>query len=219
MTLAVVNLGLPKSGTTTLARALRVSGLKVADHRVRGHQTEDESLKSAFIGDLLYRGYYGSGDPGYFLQDFDAITEMSLLRDGKSIWPQCDFALIAALRAHHPGVKFLASRRDAFAMSQSMLAWSNMGTSRLPDSNVPGLPAGYGTTSKERMQWIDGHYAALRQMFRDDDAFLEFDVSDPTAPDLISGFLGRDLPWWGLRNASRLPNKKTPLSEPTGEAV
>ena len=47
MTLLVVNLGLPKSGTTTLAKALRMSGLRVADHRMRGRNTDDPALKGA----------------------------------------------------------------------------------------------------------------------------------------------------------------------------
>ena len=37
----VLNLGLPKTGTTTLSRALRRSGLKVADWRIRPAQTEN----------------------------------------------------------------------------------------------------------------------------------------------------------------------------------
>ena len=53
MTLLVVNLGLPKSGTTTLAKALRMSGLRVADHRMRGRNTDDPALKGAFVGERV----------------------------------------------------------------------------------------------------------------------------------------------------------------------
>jgi len=173
MSLRVVNLGLPKTGTTTLARALRRSGMHVADHRIRAKQTENTELHGAYVADLLYRGFYETGDPGAYLTDFQAISEMSVLREGRSLWPQMDFALIDALRTHHPGVKFLASNRDPFALSQSMLAWSDLGTARLPGSNVPGLPEGYGETSAERIQWIKGHYAHLRALFAGDDSFLE----------------------------------------------
>lgn len=202
MTLAAVNLGLPKSGTTTLAKALRKSGLVVADHRLRGHNAPDPTLKRAFVADLLYRGYFQTGDPAGLLRGIEAISEMSMLHGGRSLWPQCDTALILALRRNHPGIKFLATRRDAFAMSQSMLAWTNLGTSRLPASHVPGLPPEFGTTTKERMQWIDGHYAGLRFLFRDDPDFLEVDIAATDARDRIAGFLGRDLPWWGRLNAN-----------------
>lgn len=204
MTLRVVNLGLPKTGTTTLARALRRAGCHVADHRIRAKQTQNTDLHGAFVADLLYRGYYETGDPGAYLTDFTAISEMSVLREGRSVWPQMDFGLIMAIRAHHPRVKFLASNRDAFKISQSMLAWSDLGTARLPAAYVPGLPVGYGETSGERMQWIAAHYAHLRAIFRDNNGFLEYDVANPAARDLISEFLGLPLPWWGKTNVNKL---------------
>lgn len=202
MSLVVVNLGLPKSGTTTLARALRMAGLSVADHRIRGRNTKDQALKGEFVAELLYRGYFETGDPTSLLPGVTAISEMSMLRGEKSLWPQTDFALISALRKHQPKVKFLASRRDGFDMSQSMLGWANLGTTRLPAGAIPGLPAGFGETSKERMQWIEGHYATLRHQFRDDDAFMEYDTADPTAAKKIAAFLSLDLPWWGHLNAN-----------------
>ena len=201
-TLRVVNLGLPKTGTTTLARALKLAGFKVADHRIRPRQTPRAELHDAFVADLLYRGYFETGDPGAHFAEFDALTELSLLRQGKSLWPQMDFALIDAIRKHHPEVRFLGSRRTSWNVSQSMLAWSDLGTDRLPASDIPGLPEGFGETTKERMQWIDGHYAHLAAIFRGDPCYLEFDVSDPQARDRIAAHLGVTLPWWGRANAN-----------------
>ncbi len=202
MTLKVVNLGLPKTGTTTLARALRRAGLHVADHRIRRKQTADTTLHGAFVAELLYRGIFDHADPSHLLQEFDALTEISLLRGGKSLWPQMDFAVIDGLRKANAGVKFLASNRDSFALSQSMLAWSDLGLARLPEGAVPGLPRGYGETSKERETWINGHYAHLRALFRGDPDFLEYDIADPDAPAKIGAHIGLDLPWWGRANVN-----------------
>jgi hypothetical protein len=202
MTLKIVNLGLPKTGTTTLAKALRRTGYRVADHKIKPKQTDNETLHDQYVADLLYRGYYETGNPCALLTGFDAITEMSMLGDDKSVWPQMDFGLINAIREHNPGVKFLASNRDSWDVSQSMLAWNNLGTTRLPDNAIPGLPEGYGETSKERVQWIDGHYAHLRALFGGDDDFLEYDVTDVAVKDLLSGFLGRPITWWGRANAN-----------------
>ncbi|MEY8829034.1 hypothetical protein AB9K34_11565 [Sedimentitalea sp. XS_ASV28] len=202
MTLAVVNLGLPKSGTTTLAKALRMAGYVVADHRLRGRNRQDSAQKGTPVADLLYRGLYETGDPAAYLTGITALSEMSVLRGAKSLWPQMDFSLLLAIRAHHPEVRFLASRRDAFELSQSMLAWSNLGLARLPDSAIPGLPQGYGETTKQRMQWVEGHYAALARFFANDPCYLEFDIADPASRERISAFLGRDLPWWGRLNAN-----------------
>ena len=198
----IVNLGLPKTGTKTLARALKIAGFRVADHRIRPRQTETPALKDAFVADLLYKGYFQSGDPAEFFEDFTALTELSCLRKGKSLWPQMDFGLIDAIRKHHTDVRFLASRRDSWDVSQSMLAWSDLGTDRLPTSDIPGLPEGYGETSRERIQWIDGHYAHLRAIFAGDDAFMEYNVADAGAHAAIEAHIGTPLPWWGQANAN-----------------
>lgn len=205
-TLKVVNLGLPKTGTTTLARALKIAGYRVADHRIRPRQTETAALKDAFVAELLYRGFFQSGDPAELLENFNAVTEMSCLRKGRSLWPQMDFAMIDAIRKHHPDVRFLASRRDAWDVSQSMLAWSDLGTDRLHSADIPGLPAGYGETSAERVAWIEGHYAHLNVLFAGDPSYLEFDVTDSDAQAAIANHLGVELPWWGQANAN--PNNK-----------
>lgn len=200
MSLKVINLGLPKTGTTTLARALRLAGYKVADHRIRRKQTDDPSLHRAFVADLLYKGRFETGDPASCMGPFDALTEISLLRGGRSLWPQMDYGLIAALRAHHPHLKFLATWRDPFKLSQSILAWSDLGLARLPKNPVPGLPEGYGETTKERTLWIEGHYAFLDAIFAGSDALLTIDIEDPEAPEKIGAHIGRDLPWWGHKN-------------------
>ena len=96
--LRVINLGLPKSGTTTLARALRRSNLHVADHRIQPQQTAREDLHEVFVGDLLYRGLYHADDPLADLDEFDALSEISALRERHPIWPQTDWGLIEAIR-------------------------------------------------------------------------------------------------------------------------
>ena len=198
----IVNLGLPKTGTTSLARALKIAGYRVADHRIRPRQTQTNALKDAFVADLLYRGYFETGDPAAHFEDFTALTELSCLRKGKSLWPQMDFGMIDAIRKHHPNVRFLASRRDSWDVSQSMLAWSDLGTDRLPTSDIPGLPEGYGDTSRERIQWIDGHYAHLNALFAGDPAFLEYNVADPNSHRSVATHIGADLPWWGHANSN-----------------
>lgn len=199
--LRVINLGLPKSGTTTLGRALRAAGLTVADWRIRQGQSRGDRLRRAFVGQLMYRGHFEAGDPLALMEEFDAFTEIEVMREGLNLWPQTDFGLIAAIRAHHPGARFLLSYRDPAEMSDSMMRWSNLGRRRLPGNAVPGLPEGFGRREAERIRWIEGHHAFCRQVFAGAPDFLEYDIDDPRAPARIGAFLGLDLPWWGVANA------------------
>jgi len=199
--LRVINLGLPKSGTTTLGRALRAAGLNVADWRIRQGQSRGDRHRRAFVGKLMYQAYFETGDPLALMEEFDAFTEIEVMREGLNLWPQSDFGLISAIRARHPGARFLLSRRDPAKLSDSMMRWSNMGRRRLPRNAVPGLPEGFGRREAERIRWIEGHFAFCRQAFAGAGDFLDYDIEDPHAPARIGAFLGIDLPWWGVANA------------------
>jgi hypothetical protein len=198
MPLKLMNLGLPKSGTTTLGQALTAAGLRVADWKVRAGQ----STVRGYVGRLMYDGWFSTGDPWQHLSDFDAATECSIVRDGLNLWPQTDWGLISALRHRHPGIRFVLTVRPAARISDSMGRWSNLGRRRLPDAAVPGLPEGYGATDAQRIRWIEGHHAFCRQVFAGADDFLELPVEAPDARDRLAGFLGIDLPWWGVANAN-----------------
>ena len=200
--LRVINLGLPKSGTTTLGEALRRAGMRVADWRIRKGQSQGDRLKRAFVGKLMYRGYFETGDPLALMDEFDAFTEIDIVRDGLNLWPQTDWGLLSAIRAHHPGARFILTRRDPRAHSDSMARWSNLGRTRLPNNAIPGLPEGWGGTDAERIRWIEGHVSFCRQVFAGADDFLEYDITDPAARDKVAAFVGRDLPWWGVANAN-----------------
>lgn len=58
----IVNLGLPKTGTTTLTDALRHAGLKVADWRIRKGQSNSPEITGAHLGRIIYADYFASGD-------------------------------------------------------------------------------------------------------------------------------------------------------------
>jgi hypothetical protein len=203
MSLKVINLGLPKSGTTTLGKALAQAGYTVADHRLRDREQDKPGKRRIFVGSLLYKGLYERGDPMAYLQEYDALSEISFIHGKFSVWPQFDFALLKVLKDLNPDLKFIATRRDAQSHSRSIMAWNNLGTARLPASTVPGLPIGYGKTAEQQMIWIDGHYEALKHWFREDPDYLEINVADADTQERISAFLGRELPWWGKANVNK----------------
>ena len=164
MTVEIINLGLPKSGTTTLKHALTQAGFSVADHRMKSREDPNDPADRVFVGDLMYQGLFKYGDPLALLNDHDALTEISFIYGGNSVWPQCDHALLLALRKLHPKLCFIATRRDTEHMAHSIMRWNNLGKLRIPLSTVPGLPVGYGHEIDEQMIWIDGHYEALEAL-------------------------------------------------------
>ena len=200
--LRVVNISLPKTGTTTLASALRRAGLTVADWRLRDGQTADADIAGEHLGRIIYDDYFAGNDPLARLEAFDVINEMSAVHPGRSLWPQTDWGVLSAIRQHHPGVKFILSVRDPFDTEDSIRRWNNLGTRRLPRANVPGLPQGFGRRKGEIARWVDGHYRFCRQVFDGDADFLEYQIADTDAPRKIEAFLGVKLTWWGRRNAT-----------------
>lgn len=183
----IINLGFPKSGTTTLARALReAGGLTVADFRLRQGQ------RRGFVGGLMYRGYFDHGDPLMHFDGTDALTEVSVVRNKRNFWPQCDFGLLQAIRDKHPDTRFLLSMRDPpAAQAGSMMRWSDMGSRRLRVAAIPGLPKEFGASEEHLVRWIEGHFAFCHKIFEGDDNFLPpYRIEDKGAPGQISDFLG-----------------------------
>ena len=204
MTVRVINLGLPKTGTTTLTDALRRAGLKVADWRIRKGQSCLPDITGEHVGRIIYADYFASGDPLARLQEFDAINEMSAVRHDRSLWPQTDWGLLSAIQQHHPDIKFLLSHRDPAKTANSMMRWNNLGRRRLPQADVPGLPRGFGRSEAELAKWVEGHFTFCRRVFAGCANFLEFDIEDPGARDKIAAYLGIDLPWWGQSNTGKV---------------
>ncbi len=198
--LKCVNLGLPKTGTTTLARALTEAGWLVADHKVRRLHTQDPALAGTFVGRQVYRGYFETGDPFAFLGFYDALGEVSVVNATGCFWPQCDYHVLKAMRLARSSVAYVATWRRAEEVADSMLRWNNLGARRLPQGAIPGLPYGFGTTEAELIRWIEAHYEMLRDVFGDDPRYLELPVAAPDAPAQLAAHLKIDLPWWGREN-------------------
>ena len=206
--LRVVNLALPKTGTTTLTDALRAAGLSVADWKVRPGQGGGAEIVRQHLGKIIYEDYFATGDPLARLDAFDVINEMSTVGADRSLWPQTDFGLIRAIERHHPGVKFILTMRDPAKTANSMMRWNNLGRRRLPQSDVPGLPRGFGTTEVELARWIAGHYAFCLHLFDGAPNFCAYDIEDQGAPKTISQYLGLELPWWGQSNPGKTPARE-----------
>ncbi|MCX7559481.1 sulfotransferase family protein [Sulfitobacter sp. F26204] len=215
----IISLSLPKSGTTTLAVALRHAGLKVIDWRIRQGQSANPALKGALIAPLMYEDYFDSGDPLARLGEFHAVTEMSAVNNRMSMWPQTDSGMLSAILHHHPGARFVLSLRDPTDVANSIMGWNNLGKIRLPRNDVPGLPRPYGGDIKHLTRWVEGHYNFCARFFRNSPNFLAYKLEDRNVRADISRFLGLELPWWGKANVNKNPAQpvKTSTIAPEGQ--
>ncbi len=188
--------GFPKAGTTTLQEALTASGLRCA------HWVHDGTP----VGKLVYDGWFDRDDPFAYLQDLDVLTQMDICVPawGANYWPNLDIALLLAIRRQHPGCLFILNARPPADIAESMMRWPGL-TDRLRSAAVPGLPRGRGGRRRELRKWAATHYAAMRQVFAGDPAFLDLDIAAPDAPQRLGAALGSEIRWWGRANSNPPP--------------
>ena len=186
-------IGFPKSGTTTIARALEAAGLRAAHWKDRTGPT------GRFIGALIYDALYKGLDPFAHLTGFDAIAQSDVCWPyrGVNFWPNLDFSVLRAIRRAHPECLFLLNYRNPAAICESICNWKDM-QDRLEMSEIPGLPHGYGGQRSHLITWIENHFDACRSYFADDPRFLEIDIASPDAPRLLGQALGIELTEWGI---------------------
>lgn len=181
--------GFPKSGTTTITRALEASGLKTA-------HWQDEAGR--YFGALIYHAIHNGLEPFAHLSGYDAVAQadVCLPRQGINYWPNLDFAVLRAIRRAHPECLFVLNYRRPEAIAQSICKWPGM-QQRFTYAEIPGLPRGYGAKPRQLVTWIENHFDACRTYFANDDRFVEIDIESADAPDLLGSKLGLPIRDWG----------------------
>ena len=182
-------IGFPKSGTTSITRALGISGLRPAHWRLPNGK---------YVGHLIYGAVAMGRDPFLHLKGYDAVTQadVCLPREKLNLWPNLDFAVLRAIRRAHPACLFLLNYRRPEAICDSIAKWDNM-QFRLRVSNIPGLPRGLGGKREHLMSWIENHYDACRTFFANDEHFLEIDIEGGDVAEQLGQALGIPILGWG----------------------
>lgn len=189
--LKAFSVGLPKGATTTLHRALTFSGW-VSAHWCFQNKT---------VGKQIYLAHRSGKDPLSLLPDCDAVTQADFVAYGVSLWPQMDIDLLRAIQRHHPSCRFLLPVRNPAKVARSICRWVDL-QARLVGLGAPGLPPGTASEPAAIEAWIASHYEFCRSFFRGDERFLEYDVEDRNAPDIVGRHLGIEIKWWGIANQS-----------------
>ena len=193
-------IGFPKSGTTSLTKALNMSGVRAVHWRT--------STDGNFVGVQIYRAICRGLDPFALLSDFDAVTQADACIPSLklNVWPNLDFAVLSAIRRAHPSCLFLLNYRRPEAIADSIIRWEDL-QDRLTVSDIPGLPRGVGRKRKELIIWIENHFDACRRFFANDKNFLELDIESPDVPDQLGKALGIQIVGWADYKAKTLEDE------------
>ncbi|MDR5876198.1 tetratricopeptide repeat protein [Halomonas sp. CUBES01] len=195
--------GFPKSGTSTIQKALEETGYTSAHWKV----------KEGFVGQLMYQGLQDHDDPWHYLQGYDAITQGDVCIPARDLnyWPNLDFETIAKIQEKHPDCLFILNYRDPEKIVSSIERWGDL-LDRLKVSYVPGLYFSEGDDAENLRVWIESHFDKVRDYFEGSENFIEVDINNEDAPNKIGQKLGVQLAWWGVANENK--QKQTSFSLP-----
>lgn len=188
MNLIAFNLGLPKSGTSTLQNAFARSGLK----SLHWHS----SVLNKYIGRAMYERFLKDEPIMTDFPDAAVVTQADLITYETSFWPQMDQALLRQLKRENPRVRFILPIRSPELIADSFFRWGDL-KDRIMAMGAPGLPPRMVKNKNDISRWVVNHYDNCREMFDD---LIEYEIDDPTAPQLLSRELGVEIKWWGHSN-------------------
>jgi len=177
----VINIGMPKTGTTSLTDFLKQNGYECAHWRADGTIVGIEVRKNLFSNAL---------------KDFNCITQLDYCHwvskaenISRCIWPQHE--MLTELVSRFPDAKYVYTTRNTTAWFDSVSRWSDL-LDRIRFSNTPGLQ--YGATDDEVKKWYEAKQKAAQLFFQqthqDNRLFiLPVEKSQSLAPELFV-FLG-----------------------------
>ena len=193
-------IGFPKSGTTSLTRALFKSGVTPVHWRTfkEGH----------FVGVQMYRALYSGKDPFALLPGVEAVTQADVCIPSLklNLWPNLDFAMLSAIRRSHPTCLLLLNYRNPEAIADSIIKWEDL-QQRLTVSDIPGLPRTIGRKRGELISWIENHFDACRRFFANDEHFVEIDIEGPDVAEQLGKALGIKIVGWANHKARTLDDE------------
>ncbi len=188
----LLNIGLPRLGPDNLPKALKKAGLRCANW-----YAADLKLH---VGQAMYHDYLLRKDPLAAFGAYDALTQVDLVNDQGSFWPQMDLSLLRMVREYHPDCAFVLFRRRADDVLEDIDRHSDF-RERLTRWGAPGLPAGSAKFDQMVLAWIENHYDAMHVAFGADRRFAVLDSDHPRTRARLARLLDIDLPWWGDETA------------------
>ncbi|MDZ7735903.1 MAG: hypothetical protein U5P41_07235 [Gammaproteobacteria bacterium] len=187
MELKALCIGLPKTGTTTLYKALCSAGL----HAVRRHQPGKPAA-----GYIMHRNLLHGRPLLHGMETVEAVTQPDTCLHGMNVWPQMDADFLCRVRAEFPRCTFILQARDTELTLASIRAHGDL---RERIVYAPGL-YGAATTDNDIRAWIGRHYDSALEVIATLGG-VTFDIASPEAPAALMQAMDIDIGWWGRANA------------------
>jgi hypothetical protein len=167
--LPILNMGMPKAGTSTLWAFFECAGLKT-NH---DHKCGVAMRRAAYNGIGPLRAPRSCGKKGA-----EAILQMDRIKPPTNcFFPQIQ--LLDEIHQEHPNATFILNFRPVDDWINSARMWSGM-TARFSLCDLPGLPTGVGGKNQELRNWYCGHVRHIREFVAlyPSHALIELDLYD-----------------------------------------
>lgn len=197
MSLRVFVAGPPRTGTSTVCRALQEAGL----FAVHG----SDPVSDIPLAVIIHRAMQEGRDPFFYLaRGIEAVADPCVTRspkwDSSSYWPMFVPGFFRRLREANPECWVLLPSRPPLEWVSSIDRWKDL-RSRLIKSDLPFLPPGRGRTDADLTEWYEDYEDRVHAEMAGSDRLVRFMLSDTDAPKIIEARTGIRLPWWGRLNA------------------
>jgi hypothetical protein len=196
--LPILNLGMPKCGSTTLHRFFSCSGMK-ATHRNDGFCIR----KAVLNGKPPISGCRSS-------ESADALCQLDFIF-GNCIFPQ--ISLLDEIHQEHPHATFVMNFRPVDDWIHSAENWRPNMVARWSKCIVPGLiKEGEKLTKQEIRNWLCGHVKHVREFVKQypTHRLIELDLYDTeVSSKAMSSLFNTNATCWGISNVNEnVPEKK-----------
>ena len=193
-------IGFPKSGTSSITKALESLGYRCAHWK----------YKDKFVGEMMRDAVAAGLAPVARMPDIDAFTQMDFVEEEGTYWPQ--ISLLDSLCHHYPDAKFILNWRDLDATLASMAKWPPdkprpkprpKMLERLMESDLPSMTHGPPFSEEEIRGWMERHWEHCKEVFGESRNFLIFDIvrDDPENLKTFLGVAEKAKMWWGVANS------------------
>ena len=181
----VINIGMPKAGTSSLTSFLNQQGYECAHWKANG----------IYVGIEVRRHLFSNA-----LKDFNCFTQLDYCEwvskaenISRCIWPQRE--MLTEFVSSFPKAKFVYTTRNASTWLDSVSRWGDL-LDRIRFSNTPGLQ--YGASDDEVKKWYEVSRNAAQLFFQQTGKgnqlfVLPVEKSQIMAPDLLAFLFGEDI--------------------------